>query len=697
MVSYTQPSATDAVDPTPTVACVPSPGATFPIATTTVTCTATDDAGNSSAGTFTVTVQDTTAPVLTVPGNMTKEATGPGGAIATFTPSATDWLPFTIACTPPSGAAFPLGTTTVSCTASDTAAPPNQSTDTFEVTVRDTIAPTLTVPAAVVAEATSSAGTVVGYPPATAADAVDTTPTVACGPSSGSAFPLGTTTVSCTATDDAGNSSAGSFTVRVQDTTAPIVTVPSAAVFEANGPTGSTATYTVTASDLGAPLLPAAVTCTPSSGALYPLGTTTVGCTATDASANVGSASFGVTVRDTTPPTITAADINVGATSKSGIRREDPAMALYLRSLRATDLVSSATVTTSAPDVFPVGTTPLIVTASDAAGNGASRKLKVTVLPLGQAAPPPPDLDPPADPTRVRVTAGDHSATLTWVPPRTDLAAVEAHLSVAGSTTERLVYRGTRQRLTVRGLRNDVQHRFLLVSVDKAGNRSRGVVALVTPRAVLLASPKPGARLARPPLLRWVPVSGASYFNVQLYRGKTKLLSAWPVPARLQLRKSWSYAGSKRALAPGTYTWYVWPGLGARAEARLRPAARQEHLRRREGEAARRVGAGLSGPRSPKHAQPGRLEAEPALRNAAERAVCAEPAESVVDTSAERAAAGQHEHPRGAGVDASTDRPVAATETAQSHTELRRLPHCCIASAGLQELEELRVGTDEHG
>jgi len=56
VVNYTSPTATDIVDATPTVACVPPSGSTFPIGTTTVTCTATDDSGNSASATFTITV-----------------------------------------------------------------------------------------------------------------------------------------------------------------------------------------------------------------------------------------------------------------------------------------------------------------------------------------------------------------------------------------------------------------------------------------------------------------------------------------------------------------------------------------------------------------------------------------------------------------------------------------------------------------
>ena len=67
---------------------------------------------------------------------------------------------------------------------------------------------------------------------------------VSCTPASGATFPLGATTVSCTATDTRGNSGAASFTVTVTDTTGPVVTVPANATVEATSATGATFTYT---------------------------------------------------------------------------------------------------------------------------------------------------------------------------------------------------------------------------------------------------------------------------------------------------------------------------------------------------------------------------------------------------------------------------------------------------------------------
>ncbi len=211
-------TASDAVDPSPTVSCSPASGATFGLGTTTVTCTATDASLNRSTGTFTVTVVDTTAPVLTLPANITAEATSASGAAVSFIVTASDAVDPspTVSCSPASGATFGLGTTTVSCTATDASL--NSSGGTFTVTVVDTTAPVLTLPANITAEATSASGAAVSFI-VTASDAVDPSPTVSCSPASGATFGLGTTTVTCTATDDSLNRSTGTFTVTVVDTT----------------------------------------------------------------------------------------------------------------------------------------------------------------------------------------------------------------------------------------------------------------------------------------------------------------------------------------------------------------------------------------------------------------------------------------------------------------------------------------------
>ncbi len=116
----------------------------------------------------------------------------------------------TVTYTPDPGFA---GVDTFTYTAFDEQAESNVATVT--ITVDDITAPVLDLPADIVTEATSPDGAVVDFT-VTATDDSDLAPVVACVPAPGTLFPLGETTVECTATDESGNSSAGSFLVTVE-------------------------------------------------------------------------------------------------------------------------------------------------------------------------------------------------------------------------------------------------------------------------------------------------------------------------------------------------------------------------------------------------------------------------------------------------------------------------------------------------
>ena len=142
-------------------------------------------------------------------------------------------------------------------------------------------------------------------------------------------FPTGTTTISCTATDYSGNTTSDSFTVTVNytppppaaDTTPPVVTVPQNIVCDhaycqATNSTGFNVSFAVVVNDAGDGWTnnSSQVSCSPASNSLFPIGTTTVTCTATDSAGNVGTGTFTVTVSledagDTTPPVLNA-DLN---------------------------------------------------------------------------------------------------------------------------------------------------------------------------------------------------------------------------------------------------------------------------------------------------------------------------------------------------------------------------------------------------
>jgi len=78
----------------------------------------------------------------------------------------------------------------------------------------DTLAPTFSPPQNVTVPAINASGAFVTYTPPTATDPTPPA-TVSCSPVSGSTFPIGVTTVTCTAIDGAGNTGTATFTVTV--------------------------------------------------------------------------------------------------------------------------------------------------------------------------------------------------------------------------------------------------------------------------------------------------------------------------------------------------------------------------------------------------------------------------------------------------------------------------------------------------
>jgi len=379
VATWVDPSAMDAVDGPRPVSCIPASGSTFPLGVTPVVCSASDNAGNIGSASFTVTVRDTTPPMVTVPGPMTVEATSPFGRFVVFSASAVDMVsgPRPVTCLPASGSLFPLGVTAVTCSAVDLLG--NVGSASFTVTVGDTTGPVVTVPGPMTVEASGPSGAAVNFP-AWAVDAVDGPRPVTCLPASGSLFPLGVTAVVCSASDNAGNIGSASFTVTVGDTTGPVVTVPGPMTVEASGPLGAVATW-VDPSAVDAIDGPRPVTCLPASGSLFPLGVTPVVCSASDNAGNIGSASFTVTVRDTTPPMVTVpGPMTVEATSPFG--------RFVVFSASAVDMVSGPRPVTCLPasgSLFPLGVTAVTCSAVDLLGNVGSASFTVTV---GDTTPP---------------------------------------------------------------------------------------------------------------------------------------------------------------------------------------------------------------------------------------------------------------------------------------------------------------------
>ena len=265
-VNYT-PTWTDAGSPV-TSTCTPASGSTFSAGTTTVTCSGTDVFGNTGSGTFTVDVVNNSGPSVTTSGNVTAVATSASGATATFTASATDPVDGTdpVTCTPASGSVFPIGTTTVTCKATDSAG--LTGTATLTVTVTDP-PPVVSQPQNITVVATAPQA--VTYTTPTATDFADGTDPVTCMPASGTTFALGTTTVTCSATNAAGEKTSVTFTVDL------VAQAPPQTDENIKGETPSVLSITATAVDFGPVFIPGVA-------ATYPAtGTATV--TSTDSSA----------------------------------------------------------------------------------------------------------------------------------------------------------------------------------------------------------------------------------------------------------------------------------------------------------------------------------------------------------------------------------------------------------------------------
>lgn len=380
VVTFTDPTATDAVSGIRSVSCLPASGSTFPVATTLVTCSATDAAGNPGSASFNVIVSDTTEPILALPADFDTEATGPGGAQVSYMASADDVVdgPITPSCSPTSGMQLALGSHAVGCTATDNSG--NMAIGSFTARVVDTSSPVFgAAPSVGPFEATGPSGAVVTYNAPAAEDVVDGTVTGSCLPASNTTLAIGTHTVTCTASDNAGNAATPlEFWVTVQDTTKPVFSgVPGNQTLEATGAAGAAARFTApTATDLVDGTR--TVTCDHQFEEIFPIGETTVTCSASDTSGNSSEVGFTVTIEDTTAPTLhLPADMTVNATSAAGAEVSYTAT--------ATDLVDPAVTPDCTPasgSLFGVGTTIVMCDASDTRGNRATTaSFTVTVQP----------------------------------------------------------------------------------------------------------------------------------------------------------------------------------------------------------------------------------------------------------------------------------------------------------------------------
>ena len=381
LVEFTA-TATDVVDPSVPVLCQPASGAQFPIGTTEVRCTATDDNRNTASGTFSVTITRAQHPVLFLPADFSVPATSSAGADVTFHAYAKDWQGTILRawCMPETGSTFSLGTTEVMCSATDDW---NRTTNgTFRVTVTPSSGkpPVLTLPANMTVDAAHASETAVVTFTATAHDETDGAVSVRCTPASGASFSIGTTTVHCSATDSQNLTAFGSFDVTVNAfiDKAPVLTLPAnVTAYAAAGQQGANVWFTATArDDLDGPVT---IYCSPGSGDFFPLGKSTVMCSASDSGSRTSMGMFDVTVLQgaNAPPVLTLPpDITVTAPTPQG--------AVVTFTVTAQDDRDGSLPVSCGPSsgaTFPVGTFIVTCIATDSQKLSTTGTFRVTVLP----------------------------------------------------------------------------------------------------------------------------------------------------------------------------------------------------------------------------------------------------------------------------------------------------------------------------
>jgi hypothetical protein len=192
--------------------------AAYPKGVTTVTWTATDYDYATSSASQTVTVQDKEKPSIVAPRSLSvpNDRGLASAVVASGSPSVEENCPLVRVDGSRSdgaslAAAYPVGVTTITWTATDASGNNASATQTIEV--RDTEAPLVFVPNDTTVNATSPSGALVRYV-AKATDNVGVVSLV-CEPGSGSVFGIGYTEIHCVARDAAGNSASGEFGVKV--------------------------------------------------------------------------------------------------------------------------------------------------------------------------------------------------------------------------------------------------------------------------------------------------------------------------------------------------------------------------------------------------------------------------------------------------------------------------------------------------
>ena len=335
----------------------------FALGETTVTWTTIDSSNNFTSMTQLVSVVDTTVPEILPLEDITLEATSVDENIVNLdNPITSDVQDVIIYLTAPD--IFPVGETTVTWTVVDGS--DNSSTADQIITIVDTTKPALSIPKDQIVEASSLQDTLVEIGQARAHDITGISSIVHNAPN---VFPLGSTLIAWTATDNHGNTTTAYQRITIVDSTSPTIISPENIAAEAIDPTMN---Y-IELGELSAVDSVGIESITNDKPIAFPFGSTIVTWTVTDTSGNISQATQVVTLIDTTPPDIFApSDIIAEATGSSNTMAG-------LGEAIADDIIGIASIT-SHPSTLSVGETIVTWTATDTSGNSATATQIVTIV-----------------------------------------------------------------------------------------------------------------------------------------------------------------------------------------------------------------------------------------------------------------------------------------------------------------------------
>jgi len=336
----------------------------FVMGNTTVTWIASDASGNIVTATQLVTVVDTIAPTIIPPENIVFEAISTNSNHVNIgTLNVTDVQQVTT--TNDSLAAFPIGDTIVTWTATDASG--NFATIQQIVSVVDTTSPSITITENIISEATGLEGNIVNLEEVFVEDISEISSIINNAPET---FSFGNTTVTWTVTDIYGNVVVKEQIISIIDTTSPKITAPADVLIEAMDTAENFA-------DLGQPQIEEFVdiaSVTNDAPSSFPIGMTTVTWTATDISGNSASAPQIISVVDSTAPEIIAPmDITSEAVGPSGSN-------VSIGNATISDAIGISTVSNNTPTIFPIGETIVTWTVTDLHGNESSANQTVSVV-----------------------------------------------------------------------------------------------------------------------------------------------------------------------------------------------------------------------------------------------------------------------------------------------------------------------------